>query len=82
MGFGNGEEAAVSLGSDSEYEGLSSQDSELTDEFSGVCHKQTCLFFTINHPLVDMEEPRYHKLDAHLLNAPRGEREKSKDLVV
>lgn len=67
MGFGDGEETAVSLGSDSEYEGLSSQDSKLTDKLSGVRHKQTCVFFAVNHPLVNVEEARYHKLNAHLL---------------
>lgn len=68
MGFGDGEEAAVSLGSDSEYEWLSSQDSELTDQLPGVGHKQPGLFFTVNHPLVNMEETRDHKLDANLLH--------------
>lgn len=67
VSFGNGEEAAVPLGSDSEYEGLSSQDGKLTDKLSGVCHKQACLLFTVNHPLVNVEEARNHKLDAHLL---------------
>lgn len=67
MGFGDGEEAAVSLGSDSENQGLSGQDSKLTDEFSRVSHEQSRLFFSVNHPLVDMEESRNHKLDAHLL---------------
>lgn len=74
MGFGNGQEAAVSLGSNSEYEGFSSQDSKLTDKLSGVRQKQTCLFFAVNHPLVNMEEARNHKLDAHLLKQPREER--------
>lgn len=67
MGFGDGEEAAVSLGSDSEYERLSSQDGELTDQLPGVRHKQPRLFFTVDHPLVNVEEARDHKLDANLL---------------
>lgn len=67
VGFGNGEEAAVSLGSNSEYEGLSSKDSKLTDKLSGVRHKQTCFFFSVNHPLVNVEEARNHKLNANLL---------------
>lgn len=75
MGFGNWEEAAVSQGSHSEYKGLSSKDSKMADKLSGVCNKQTCLFFTVNHPLVNVEEARYHKLDAHLLQ-PQGERER------
>lgn len=67
MGFGNGEEAAVSLGANGEYERLSSQDGELTNKLSRVCQKQTCLFFAVDHPLVNMEEARDDKLDAHLL---------------
>lgn len=67
VGFGNGEEAAVSLGSNSEYQGLPSQDGQLTDKFSRMRHKQTRLFFTVNHPLVNVEEARNHKQDAHLL---------------
>ena len=67
VGFGNGEEAAVSLGPDSEYEGLPGQDSKLTDKLARVCHKQACLLLTVNHPLVNMEEARNHKLDAYLL---------------
>lgn len=76
MGFGNGKEAAVSLGSNSEYEGLSGQDGKLTDELSGVRHKQPRLFFTVNHPLVNVEEARNHKLDAHLLKQQEGRRTK------
>lgn len=67
MGFGNGKEDAVSLSSNSEDEGLSGQDRKLTDELSRVRHKETRLFFAVNHPLVNMEEARDHKLDAHLL---------------
>lgn len=54
VSFRNGEEAAVSLGSHSKSEGLAGQDCKLTDELPGVRHKQTCVFFTVNHPLVDM----------------------------
>lgn len=67
MGFGNGEEAAVAQGSNSEYEGLSGQNGKLTDQLSGVRHKQTRLFFAVDHPLVNVEEAGDHKLDAHLL---------------
>lgn len=74
VGFGNGEEAAVSLGTDSEYEGLSGKDSELTDKLSGVRQKQTCLFFSVNHPLVNVEEAGNHKLDAHLLKHQKKKR--------
>ena len=67
VGFWNGEEAAVSLGSHSEYERFSSQDSKLTNELSRMCHKKTSLFFAVNHPLVNMKKAWNHKLDAHLL---------------
>lgn len=78
VGFRNWEEAAVSLGSHSEDEGLSSEDGKMANKLSGVCHKQTCVFFTVNHPLVNMEEARYHKLDAHLLQ-PQGEKESQEE---
>lgn len=67
VGFGNGEEAAVSLGSNRKYERLSSQHSELTHKLSRMRHKQTSFFFTINHPLINMKEAGDHKLDAHFL---------------
>lgn len=76
VGFGDGEEAAVSLGSDSEYERLSGQDGELTDQLPRVRHKQPRLFFTVNHPLVNMEEARNHKLDANLLQQA-GQKDKN-----
>ena len=75
MGFGDGEEAAVSLGSNGEYERLSGQDGELTDELTGVRHKQSRLFFAVDHPLVDVEEARNHKLDAHFLKRREGDRQ-------
>lgn len=68
MRFGNGQEAAVSLGSDGEYERLPGEDGEVTDELARVCHKQSRLFFAVNHPLVNVEETRNHKLDAHFLS--------------
>lgn len=67
MGFGNGQKAAVSLGPDGENEGLSGQDGKLPDELAGMRHEQPRLFFTVNHPLVNVEEARDHELDAHLL---------------
>lgn len=76
MGFGNGQETAVSLGSNGEYERLSGQDGELTHELSGMRHKQSRLFFAVNLPLVNVEEARNHKLDAHLLKQQQDTRRK------
>lgn len=67
MCFGNGQEAAVSLRSDGEYEWLPGEDGEVTDELARVCHKQPRLFFAVNHPLVNVEETRNNKVDAHFL---------------
>lgn len=67
MRFGDGQEAAVSLSSDGEDEGLSGQDGQLTHQLAGVRHKQSRLFFTVDHPLINVKEARDDELDAHLL---------------
>lgn len=67
MRFGDGQEAAVSLGSNGEDERLSSQDGQLTNQLAGMCHKQPRLFFAVDHPLVNVEQAGNHKQDAHLL---------------
>lgn len=78
MGFGNGEKAAVSLGSNCKYERLSSQDGELTNQLSRMRHKQTCIFLTVNHSLINMEQAGNHKLNAHFLENTDKKKEKIK----
>lgn len=69
VGFGDGQEAAVSLGSDGEYEGLSGEDGQLAHQLARVRHEEPRLLFTVDHPLINVEEARDDKLDAHLLKA-------------
>lgn len=72
--FGDRQEAAVSHRSDSEDEGFTSQHGELADQLTGVGHKQPRLDFTVDHPLVNVEEARNNKQDAHLLKNDRTDR--------
>lgn len=65
--FGDGQEAAVSLGPHGEDEGLSGQHGQLAHQLPGVRHKQARLLLAVDHALVDVEQARDHKLDAHLL---------------
>lgn len=67
MCLGDGQEAAVPLGLDGEDEGLPGQDSQLANQLAGTCHKQPRLLLTVNPPLVDVQQTRDHKQDAHLL---------------
>lgn len=72
VGLGNGEEAAVSVGSDSEDEGLAGQNSQLAHQLPGVGHEQTCVLLTVDHPLVHMQQAQDHKLHTHLLQNTLG----------
>lgn len=57
VGLGYGEEGAVSVGSHGEDEGLPCEDGQVTHHLSRVSDEEQTLFLTVDHTLVDMEQP-------------------------
>ncbi|TNN44496.1 hypothetical protein EYF80_045318 [Liparis tanakae] len=72
VGLGYGEEGAVSVSSHSEDKGLPREDGQVTHHLPLVGDEQQRVLLAVDHPLVDVERPGDHKLNAHVLEEGRG----------
>lgn len=67
MGLRDGQKAAVSVGSDGEHEGLSSEYRQLSHHLPGMCEEQASILQAVNLLLVHMQHPRDHKQNVDVL---------------
>lgn len=67
VGLGDGEEGAVSVSSDAEDEGLPGENGQVSHHLPWVGHEQQAVLLTVNHALINVEEPGDDECHAHIL---------------
>lgn len=67
VGLGYGEEAAVSVSSHGEDEGLPREHSQVTHHLPRVGHKEQGVLLAVYHALINMERPRDDELHTRIL---------------